>query len=102
MNRVKMLLERFFDNQTYGQALLANLDAARVEGIAEGTLKITPKEASIIEEATENAVNAELLLQLNKDDLAAGPQAEGKSGETKTSKSPSTSARGNPPHRRGW
>lgn len=58
----------------------------RHDEISAGTAKITGAEAKAIAEATNGVVSAELLLQLNKDDLASGRK---KSPKTPSSKSPS-------------
>lgn len=57
----------------------------RHDEISAGTVKITGAEAKNVAEVTNGIVPAELLLQLNKDDLASGKV---KQPRAKTSKSP--------------
>lgn len=76
MKRVKKLLERALDDQSYQKDLRTRLTPERLELISEGTVKISGKEARVIEEVTEGHVNAELLMQLNKDDLASMPSKQ--------------------------
>lgn len=107
MNRVKKLLQPYIGTAA-GQLLNLKLGVERAAQIASGTVRISPNEAEEIQAATNGQVNADLLLQLNKDDLGSQePVAEAAGSDSAKSnvasaKSSSTSARGNPPPRRSW
>ena len=102
MNRVKTLLDPILANQTYRRTLTDLIAPERLAEISEGGVRITPNEANLIQQGTSGQINADLLLQLNKDDLGTQPKPPREGKPAKTAKSPAFSARGNGPPERGW
>lgn len=90
MNRVETLFKDIVRPALVKKAFNAIVERKfltqeRCDEIRKGRSKISPQEAELISEALDGAITAELLLQLNEDDLASGKV---KQPRAKTSKSP--------------
>ena len=102
MNRIKTLMTSILASVANTERLQAAFGDARLSEIASGTVKLSAAEANQIASLPDTFLSPELVQQMNTDDLATVPQSPKAPKKTQTSKSPSTSMRGQTIPRHDW